>query len=128
MGLQLLIPHPALPDENTPDKLQQAALPLLSNAECKKSWGSKITDVMVCAGASVVSSCMVWPHLCLLPTLTDLAPPWSVQEATPFHHDLLNPAPCPVPQRKPGPALTDAPMRACSGQTWPWASQLTPTS
>ncbi|KAM5297231.1 chymotrypsinogen 2 [Glossophaga mutica] len=43
---------------NTPDKLQQAALPLLSNAKCKKSWGSKITDLMVCAGASGVSSCM----------------------------------------------------------------------
>ncbi|XP_008048385.1 chymotrypsinogen B2-like [Carlito syrichta] len=42
----------------TPDKLQQAALPLLSNADCKKFWGSKITDVMVCAGASGVSSCM----------------------------------------------------------------------
>ncbi|XP_045675032.1 chymotrypsinogen B2 [Phyllostomus hastatus] len=42
----------------TPEKLQQAALPLLSNAECKKTWGSKITDVMVCAGASGVSSCM----------------------------------------------------------------------
>nr|XP_044997580.1 chymotrypsinogen B [Jaculus jaculus]XP_044998332.1 chymotrypsinogen B [Jaculus jaculus] len=42
----------------TPDKLQQAALPLVSNAECKKFWGSKITDVMICAGASGVSSCM----------------------------------------------------------------------
>ncbi|XP_063454111.1 chymotrypsinogen B isoform X2 [Pan paniscus] len=41
----------------TPDKLQQAALPLLSNAECKKSWGRRITDVMICAGASGVSSC-----------------------------------------------------------------------
>uniref|UniRef100_A0A452RSQ8 chymotrypsin n=1 Tax=Ursus americanus TaxID=9643 RepID=A0A452RSQ8_URSAM len=35
-----------------------AALPLLSNAECKQFWGSKITDVMVCAGANGVSSCM----------------------------------------------------------------------
>ncbi|XP_029782203.1 chymotrypsinogen B isoform X1 [Suricata suricatta] len=42
----------------TPDKLQQAALPLLSNADCRKFWGSKITDVMICAGASGVSSCM----------------------------------------------------------------------
>ncbi|XP_004413129.1 PREDICTED: chymotrypsinogen B-like [Odobenus rosmarus divergens] len=41
----------------TPDRLQQAALPLLSNAECQKFWGSKITDVMICAGASGVSSC-----------------------------------------------------------------------
>ncbi|MBZ3870053.1 Chymotrypsinogen B2, partial [Sciurus carolinensis] len=43
----------------TPDKLQQAALPLVSTEDCKKSWGSKITDVMICAGASGVSSCMV---------------------------------------------------------------------
>ncbi|XP_039112368.1 chymotrypsinogen B [Hyaena hyaena] len=42
----------------TPDRLQQAALPLLSNTDCKKFWGSKITDLMVCAGASGVSSCM----------------------------------------------------------------------
>ncbi|KAM4801322.1 chymotrypsinogen B [Urocitellus parryii] len=42
----------------TPDKLQQAVLPLVSTADCKKSWGSKITDVMVCAGANGVSSCM----------------------------------------------------------------------
>ncbi|XP_022367349.1 chymotrypsinogen 2-like [Enhydra lutris kenyoni] len=40
-----------------PDKLQQAALSLLSNADCTKFWGSKITNVMVCAGASGVSSC-----------------------------------------------------------------------
>ncbi|XP_036608188.1 chymotrypsinogen B-like isoform X2 [Trichosurus vulpecula] len=40
-----------------PDKLQQAALPLLSNAECKQYWGSKIKDTMICAGASGVSSC-----------------------------------------------------------------------
>nr|XP_031313925.1 chymotrypsinogen B isoform X1 [Camelus dromedarius] len=42
----------------TPDKLQQATLPLLSNGDCKKYWGSKITDVMICAGASGISSCM----------------------------------------------------------------------
>ncbi|XP_030719190.2 chymotrypsinogen 2 isoform X1 [Globicephala melas] len=43
---------------NTPDRLQQATLPLLSNTDCKKYWGSKITKSMVCAGASGVSSCM----------------------------------------------------------------------
>ncbi|KAM6223166.1 chymotrypsinogen 2-like [Rhynchocyon petersi] len=43
---------------HTPDRLQQAALPLLSNANCKTYWGTKITDMMVCAGASGVSSCM----------------------------------------------------------------------
>ncbi|XP_044616908.2 chymotrypsinogen 2-like [Equus asinus] len=42
----------------TPDKLQQAVLPLLSNTDCKKYWGSKIANSMVCAGASGVSSCM----------------------------------------------------------------------
>ncbi|KAL4685670.1 hypothetical protein H8959_001267 [Pygathrix nigripes] len=44
--------------DKIPNKLQQAALPLLSNAECKKFWGSEITDEMICAGASGVSSCM----------------------------------------------------------------------
>ncbi|XP_049559591.1 chymotrypsinogen B [Orcinus orca] len=42
----------------TPDKLQQATLPIVSNADCRKYWGSKITDVMICAGASGISSCM----------------------------------------------------------------------
>ncbi|CAO2610037.1 Chymotrypsinogen B, partial [Lemmus lemmus] len=42
----------------TPDKLQQATLPIVSAADCKSFWGSKITDVMICAGASGVSSCM----------------------------------------------------------------------
>uniref|UniRef100_A0A8C6QSH6 chymotrypsin n=1 Tax=Nannospalax galili TaxID=1026970 RepID=A0A8C6QSH6_NANGA len=42
----------------TPAKLQQAALPIVSSADCKAYWGSKITDVMICAGASGVSSCM----------------------------------------------------------------------
>lgn len=60
-GPCLLTAHPALPDANTPDKLQQATLPLLSNTECKKFWGNKITNLMICAGASGVSSCMVWP-------------------------------------------------------------------
>uniref|UniRef100_A0AC11C3I2 Uncharacterized protein n=1 Tax=Ovis aries TaxID=9940 RepID=A0AC11C3I2_SHEEP len=42
----------------TPDKLQQATLPIVSNTDCKKYWGSRVTDVMICAGASGVSSCM----------------------------------------------------------------------
>uniref|UniRef100_A0A8D1CHX0 chymotrypsin n=1 Tax=Sus scrofa TaxID=9823 RepID=A0A8D1CHX0_PIG len=42
----------------TPDKLQQAALPIVSSTVCKSYWGSKVTDVMICAGASGVSSCM----------------------------------------------------------------------
>lgn len=46
-------------DKNTPDKLQQVALPLLTNEQCKKYWGNRIADVMVCAGASGASSCMV---------------------------------------------------------------------
>ncbi|XP_059507533.1 chymotrypsinogen 2-like [Stegostoma tigrinum] len=41
-----------------PDTLQQAALPLLTNAQCKQYWGNKITDIMICAGASGASSCM----------------------------------------------------------------------
>ncbi|XP_058238259.1 chymotrypsin A-like [Hemibagrus wyckioides] len=43
---------------DTPALLQQASLPLLTNDDCKRFWGSKITDIMICAGASGVSSCM----------------------------------------------------------------------
>ncbi|XP_036432136.1 chymotrypsinogen A-like [Colossoma macropomum] len=42
----------------TPPRLQQAALPLLTNSDCQRYWGSSVTDVMICAGASGVSSCM----------------------------------------------------------------------
>ncbi|MCJ8736040.1 hypothetical protein PDJAM_G00254240 [Pangasius djambal] len=42
----------------TPPLLQQAALPLLTKADCQRYWGNKITDLMICAGASGVSSCM----------------------------------------------------------------------
>ncbi|XP_025022423.1 chymotrypsinogen A-like [Python bivittatus] len=42
----------------TPNKLQQTALPLLSNEQCKKFWGTKITDLMICAGGAGSSSCM----------------------------------------------------------------------
>ncbi|MGH0114572.1 UNVERIFIED_CONTAM: hypothetical protein FKN15_022045 [Acipenser sinensis] len=42
----------------TPNKLQQTALPLLTNAECSSYWGDKISDVMICAGAAGASSCM----------------------------------------------------------------------
>lgn len=47
----------AAPD--TPALLQQAALPLLTNDQCRRYWGSKITNLMICAGASGASSCMV---------------------------------------------------------------------
>ncbi|KFQ60070.1 Chymotrypsinogen 2, partial [Pelecanus crispus] len=43
----------------TPAVLQQVALPLLTNAQCKQYWGYRIADVMVCAGADGASSCMV---------------------------------------------------------------------
>ncbi|XP_042277558.1 chymotrypsin B [Thunnus thynnus] len=43
---------------STPNKLQQAALPLLSNEECKRHWGSNISDVMICAGGAGATSCM----------------------------------------------------------------------
>ncbi|KFW75844.1 Chymotrypsinogen 2, partial [Manacus vitellinus] len=36
-------------DSETPAVLQQAALPLLTNAQCKEFWGYRIRDVMVCA-------------------------------------------------------------------------------
>jgi chymotrypsin len=44
---------------DTPALLQQAALPLLTNEQCKKFWGNKISDLMICAGAAGASSCMV---------------------------------------------------------------------
>ncbi|XP_030582101.1 chymotrypsinogen 2-like [Archocentrus centrarchus] len=40
-----------------PRRLQQVALPLLTNDECRNYWSSKITDAMICAGASGVSAC-----------------------------------------------------------------------
>ncbi|XP_032086810.1 chymotrypsinogen B [Thamnophis elegans] len=45
-------------DKFSPDKLQQVALPLLTNQECKRFFGNRIVDVMVCAGAAGASSCM----------------------------------------------------------------------
>ncbi|KAG8437802.1 hypothetical protein GDO86_008492 [Hymenochirus boettgeri] len=42
----------------TPSKLQQTALPLLTNKECTAYWGENITDKMICAGAAGSSSCM----------------------------------------------------------------------
>ncbi|KAM8946619.1 chymotrypsinogen A-like [Pelodytes ibericus] len=42
----------------TPNKLQQTALPLLTNTQCKTYWGSNILDSMICAGAAGSSSCM----------------------------------------------------------------------
>ncbi|NXG98491.1 CTR2 protein, partial [Loxia leucoptera] len=44
---------------HTPAVLQQVALPLLTNTQCKEFWGFRIRDVMVCAGADGASSCMV---------------------------------------------------------------------
>ncbi|MBN3313772.1 CTRL protease, partial [Atractosteus spatula] len=42
---------------SSPPRLQQVALPLLTPAACRQYWGNKISDVMICAGASGVSSC-----------------------------------------------------------------------
>nr|XP_006207605.1 chymotrypsinogen B [Vicugna pacos] len=44
--------------EPAPPSPPSSTLPIISNEDCKKYWGSKITDVMICAGASGVSSCM----------------------------------------------------------------------
>lgn len=44
----------------SPRYLQQTSLPLLSPAQCKQYWGyNRISDAMICAGASGVSSCQV---------------------------------------------------------------------
>uniref|UniRef100_F6Y785 Peptidase S1 domain-containing protein n=1 Tax=Equus caballus TaxID=9796 RepID=F6Y785_HORSE len=83
----------------TPDKLQQAVLPLLSNTDCKKYWGSNIANSMVCAGASGVSSCMVCPHgrVARCPPSLTVPHPGLARRATPSCHDLLSllPARCP---------------------------------
>ncbi|XP_077334448.1 chymotrypsin A-like isoform X2 [Lithobates pipiens] len=42
----------------SPDKLQQMSLPLLTNSQCQRYFGSKIQAPMICAGASGASSCM----------------------------------------------------------------------
>ncbi|PIO11856.1 hypothetical protein AB205_0136800 [Aquarana catesbeiana] len=42
----------------SPDKLQQVSLPLLTNTQCQRYFGSKIQASMICAGASGASSCM----------------------------------------------------------------------
>nr|XP_048293018.1 chymotrypsin-like protease CTRL-1 [Myodes glareolus] len=41
----------------TPARLQQAVLPLVTVNQCRQYWGSGVTDSMICAGASGVSSC-----------------------------------------------------------------------
>ncbi|CAL8286735.1 unnamed protein product [Merluccius merluccius] len=43
---------------SSPRYLQQTSLPLLSSTQCRQYWGhNRITDAMICAGASGVSSC-----------------------------------------------------------------------
>ncbi|KPP65615.1 chymotrypsin-like precursor-like [Scleropages formosus] len=43
---------------SSPRYLQQTALPIISQAQCRQYWGqNQITDSMICAGASGVSSC-----------------------------------------------------------------------
>ncbi|KFO69178.1 Chymotrypsinogen 2, partial [Cuculus canorus] len=48
----------------TPAVLQQVALPLLTNEQCKQYWGFRIRNMMVCAGADGASSCMVGARVC----------------------------------------------------------------
>ncbi|NXO46927.1 CTR2 protein, partial [Aramus guarauna] len=58
-GWGLTDPNGTAPaSSDTPAYLQQAALPLLTNAQCKEYWGFRIADTMVCAGADGASSCM----------------------------------------------------------------------
>merc|ERR1711964_961521 len=50
--------HPRHNAPDTPALLQQASLSLLTNTDCKRYWGSRISETMICAGASGASSCM----------------------------------------------------------------------
>ncbi|XP_078399085.1 chymotrypsinogen 2-like [Cetorhinus maximus] len=43
---------------NVPCQLQQAALPLLTNAKCQNTWGKSISSGMICAGGAGATSCM----------------------------------------------------------------------
>ncbi|NXC23326.1 CTR2 protein, partial [Corythaeola cristata] len=52
-GWGLTDPTLAMP----PSVLQQMALPLLFNAQCKQHWRYRIADTMVCASAHGTSSC-----------------------------------------------------------------------
>merc|ERR1739838_89461 len=67
---------------DTPALLQQASLPLLTNSQCQRFWGNRISNLMICAGASGASSCMGLepaPHLCPESTLAlpSSAPGWT---------------------------------------------------
>ncbi len=45
----------------SPEILQQTGVPIISPAVCTQIWGqSRITDAMICAGASGSSSCQVY--------------------------------------------------------------------
>ncbi|XP_030225281.1 chymotrypsin-like protease CTRL-1 isoform X1 [Gadus morhua] len=51
-------PLPLIPSSASARYLQQTSLPLLSSTQCRQYWGqNRITDAMICAGASGVSSC-----------------------------------------------------------------------
>merc|ERR1711931_356500 len=49
---------------DTPALLQQASLPLLTNDDCKRYWGNKISDLMICAGASACMGDSGGPLVC----------------------------------------------------------------
>lgn len=70
-------------DANTPARLQQATLPLLTNDDCRRYWGSKITDLMICAGASGASSCMV--GVVPPPTSSQSGPRWASELLLTFY-------------------------------------------
>ena len=42
---------------NLAEQLQQAALPLLTNDQCREHWGDRIKPQMICAGGAGASSC-----------------------------------------------------------------------
>ncbi|XP_051830619.1 chymotrypsinogen B-like [Antechinus flavipes] len=44
--------------ERRQDILQQAVLPLVSDTKCKRYWGKRFKDIMICAGASGASPCL----------------------------------------------------------------------
>ncbi|XP_073736209.1 chymotrypsin-like protease CTRL-1 isoform X1 [Callorhinus ursinus] len=59
----------------TPARLQQVALPLVTVNQCRRYWGSRITDSMICAGGAGASSCQVSISPLFCPLHRPVAPP-----------------------------------------------------
>lgn len=121
----LMPPHSPIAS-STPAVLQQVALPLLSNEQCKAYWGFRISDVMVCAGADGASSCNVStpsPSPPLLPLCPQPLPSPAACRATPgARWCVRRTAPGPWWASSPGAAAPAAPAYPLSMPVSPSSS------